>query len=229
MGSLPTMKNVALLPMGATAAAVVILLGTMVGQAGHDEGNEALVGTNPMAGMNMPGMDHGGGAAAGPDMAGMDMSGKDAGMDMTGKDAGMDMSQASGQSTMPGMSPAEHAAMSDGTAPSTTKAGATKAGATKSAAPMSMRAGMAAQMPGGVHATCAAASCTVIFAKGASGSASLLGAKTRLIALSPTSTRLRVGGHEIVLRGRKAVRYDGLTFKITRISGKEVWVHVARG
>jgi len=230
MGAVSPFKHVSLLPMSAAAAAVVILLGTMMGQAGHDEGSAALIDSNPMAGMNMPGMD-GGGAAASAPAAGMDMSGKDAGMDMSGKSAGMDMSGKDAGMDMTGKSAGmdmtgKDAGMDMSAAGMNMSA---KDHAAMAKAPMAMKPGMAAQMAGGVHADCASATtCSVIFAKGASGSASLLGFKTRLAGLSAKSARLTVGGHEVVLQGRKAVRYHGLTFKVTRISAKEVWISVVK-
>jgi len=219
-----------MLPLSAATAAVVILLGTVMGQAGHDEGNEALVGTNPMAGMNMPGMDMGG-KDAGMDMsgkdAGMDMAGKDAGMDMGGKDAGMDMGGKDAGMDMGGKDAGMDMAGKDAGMDMAGKdAGMKMAG--KGAA-MAMTPGMAAQMPGGVHTACkGTASCSVVFAKGASGTASLLGFKTRLLALSAKSASLTVGGHRVVLHGQKAMRYHGLTLKITRINAKEVWIRVAK-
>jgi len=222
------LKHVSVLPLSAATAAVVILLGTAMGQAGHDEGNEALIATNPMAGMKMPGMDMAG-KDAGMDMAGkdagMNMAGKDAGMDMAGKDAGMDMAGKDAGMDMAGKDAGMDMAGKDAGMNMAGK----NAGMKMSGAAMAMTPGMAAQMPGGVHTACeGTTSCRVIFAKGASGTASVLGFKTRLTALSAKSASLSVGGHRVVLHGQKAVRYHGLTLKITRMSAKEVWIRVVK-
>jgi len=216
--ALSSLRSVSVLPLGSAVVGLGLLFGTMIGQAGHDEGNAAL---SAMDGMNMPGMDHGGGAAPGGAMPGMDMSGKDAGMDMSGKDAGMDMSGKDAGMDMSGKDAGMDMSGKD--------AGMDMSGSAAAAKPMVMKPGMAAGMPGGVHSTCTGStSCSAIFAKGASGTASLLGQRTRLSALSANTAILTVGGHKVVLHRQKAVRYHGLTLKITRLTAGEVWIRVVK-
>lgn len=150
-----------------------------------------------------------GSAAAGP-MAGMDHSGM----------GGMDHSSMSG---------VDHSQMG-GTDHSPTPQRNSTAAPTGGHTEMDMsQPGMAATMPQGFHATCASeATCTVVFAQGASGLASLLGVKARLQKLTRSSVRVLVGKKPLVLRAGKAVKYRDLTWKVVRMDAAEVSIKVQR-
>jgi hypothetical protein len=126
--------------------------------------------------------------------------------------AGMDHSKMAGMAH----SPTDQAAM----AAMPGMAGSPAASATT----MDMAApGMAASMPGGFHASCAsAATCTVMFARNASGVASVLGVHTRLKTLTTSSVRLVVDGRPVVLHRGTSVRSHGLTLKLAHLDAKTV-------
>jgi len=141
-------------------------------------------------------------AGAGP-MAGMDHSAM----------AGMDHSKMAGMTHVatPGMDPAMPGM--DHPAPGT--------GATAPAMNMSAP-GMAAAMPGGFHATCTGRSvCTVLFSRGATGTASVLGARARLQKLTPSAVRVLVNDKPVVLRPGKPARAHGLSISLVTADSKE--------
>lgn len=89
--------------------------------------------------------------------------------------------------------------------------------------------GMAATMPGGVHAQCATVRlCTAIFAQGAIGTASVAGSEIRLLGLAHGVARLDVDGRRVAVRSGKVVRVGQLTLKPIRMSVDEVAVQVTR-
>ena len=137
--------------------------------------------------------------------------------------AGMDHSAMAGMNhSMPGM---DHSAMPGmGSAPPAATAPGAAPGAAPTAAMDMSAPGMAASMPGGLHSSCAAATCTVVFARGATGTASVLGAHARLHRLTPSTVALQVDGKPIVLRPGREVRSHGLTIKLVRADTKEASV-----
>jgi hypothetical protein len=129
--------------------------------------------------------------------------------------AGMDHSGGGGMAGMDhsGMAGMDHSGMAGG------DQGAVEPATT----PMDMSApGMAAQMPGGVHAECQETACTVVFAKGATGAATVLGGKLLLEELTAKEARLLLDGKRLVLRAGKKVQLGAITFTITRIDAQEV-------
>jgi hypothetical protein len=199
---------------------VVILLGTVVGQKGH------AAGVNPMSGSGGNPMDG---------MEGMGHS-KSGGMNMPGMSSGSSTSSMPGM-TMPGDSTSAGSTSAGSTAATTTDA--TKSATSASAAPMAgmdmsdpKMAGMdmskpattsmdmtdpkmAASMPGGLHTTCKADTCTVVFADTATGIAKVLGTTAHLEHSAGKTLTLTVGGHKLTLAQGKAVTSGKLSVKLT--------------
>lgn len=178
----------------------VLALGTMLGQ----ENQRAADDVSPMAGMDhssMAGMDH-------SSMPGMDHSSM-AGMDhssMAGTEHGTHMPMGDSTPDMRGHQPAVETPGMDMTQP-----------------------GMAAAMPGGVHAECQSVRiCTAIFAQGAIGTADVAGSRIRLLGLAHGVARLDVDGQRVSLRSGKPARLGALTLKPIRISVDEVAVQITR-
>lgn len=133
--------------------------------------------------------------------------------------AGMDHSAMAGMNhSMPGM---DHSAMPgmDAAAPAAAAPGAAPMAAMDMSAP-----GMAASMPGGFHSSCASATCTVVFARGATGVASVLGVHARLHKLTPSAVALQVDGKPVVLRPVRQVRSHGLTITLVSADTKQASV-----
>jgi hypothetical protein len=83
--------------------------------------------------------------------------------------------------------------------------------------PMSMNMNdpkMAASMPGGVHSTCAAEVCTVIFAPSATGVARILGTTAKLDSAKGGQVVLIVGKKHLTLRQGKPVTEGNLRIEL---------------
>lgn len=198
-------RSIGFAPLSCAILGGVLTLGTVVGQ--HDSAPADSASSGPMAGMDhsaMGGMDH-------SSMAGMDHSQME-GMDHSSTPAS--------NSAVPG--PASSSGMKSETGGSPA--------ATEQHVEMDMsQPGMATTMPHGFHASCATkATCTVVFARDASGVASLLGVKARLQKLTASSARVLVGNKSIALRPGKVVKHRGLTWKVVRIDATEVAIKVHR-
>jgi uncharacterized protein involved in copper resistance len=90
--------------------------------------------------------------------------------------------------------------------------------------------GMAASMPGGFHADCATrTTCTVRFAKGATGTAAVLGVKARLHSLTSSTARLLIDGSPLVVHRGKAVRHHRLTVSASRGGPTETTITFRKG
>lgn len=205
MGS--SFRSIGFAPLSCAILGAVLTLGTVVGQEDSAPADSAAAG--PMAGMDhsgMGGMDHSA-------MSGMDHSQMD-GMDHSSPTQGKPATTSTGAES-------EHGMSTDMPGSAATAGGH---------AEMDMsQPGMAATMPQGFHASCATkATCTVVFAQGASGVASLLGVKARLQKLTGSSARVLVGKKPLVLRAGKAVNYRGLTWKVVRMDTAEVSIKVQR-
>jgi hypothetical protein len=95
--------------------------------------------------------------------------------------------------------------------------------------PMSMAdPHMAAQMPGGLHTTCAADSCTVIFADKATGTAKVLGTTAKLDSAKAKQIVLTVGKKKLTLRQGKPVTDGKLRIELTSANGGEYTVKFTR-
>jgi hypothetical protein len=96
---------------------------------------------------------------------------------------------------------------------------------TKPTKPMNMAdPKMAAQMPGGLHTTCAADTCTVIFADKATGVAKVLGTTATLDSAKAEQIVLTVGKTKLTLRQGKPVTDGKLRIELTSSKAGEYTV-----
>jgi len=198
-------SKVAVLPLGAGIAGVVVVLGTIVGQAGHAAG---AADPNPMAGMNMSG-----GSMSGTSMPQMAMPGDSKTAPTTTAAKTGDAAPAAG---MAGMD------MSD---PKMAGMDMTKPGA----APMDMSdPKMAAAMPGGLHTTCKADACTVVFADTATGIAKVLGTTAHLEHAAGKTMTLTVGGHKLTLTRGKALTAGKVKVELMDVKGHAFTVRFSK-
>jgi hypothetical protein len=204
-------SNVAVLPLGAGILGAALTLGTVVGQAGHLNGylDISAAGSNAdassessMPGMNMPGMKMPGMSKSGGSMPGMNMPG---GSPASGSVPGMNMPSGS---SMPGMDMPASAPM-----PATMNMTDPK---------------MVAAMPGGLHTTCRADACTVIFADAATGTANVLGTTAHLDRVKGKNVTLTVGGHKLTLSRHKPVTLGKIRVELTDENGHEFTVRFTR-
>jgi hypothetical protein len=225
-----SVRDVASLPFFAGVGGVVLLLGTVVGQNGHGDVGGA---NDPMMGMNM-GSGGGGSSSTSSSMPGMNMGSGNAfsGTNPASSSSmpGMNMGSGSGSGGA-GMKMPDGSTMSSAAMPTNTGAG----GATmkmpdgssmpSAAMPMNMTdPQMAAQMPGGLHSTCAGDTCTVIFADKATGVAKILGTTAKLDSAKAKQIVLTVGKKKLTLRQGKPVTDGKLRIELTASNAGEYTV-----
>lgn len=135
--------------------------------------------------------------------------------------SGMDMGPGSSMSSMPGMS-GEGSSAAPAAGSMTMPDGSTMA---SSAMPMNMSdPKMAASMPGGLHTSCSGATCTVIFASTATGTAAVLGTTAKLDSASAKQLVLTVGKKKLTLRQGRSVSAGHIKVELTKVAGKSYTV-----
>lgn len=199
--SMSEFRSIGFAPLTCALLGGVLTLGTVVGQ--HKSAPDEPA-TNPMAGMDhskMAGMVHAAAPGMDPNMPGMTHEAT----------SGMDPD-------MPGMT-------SSGPASAAADAPAMAAPARPAPARDMSAPGMAAAMPGGFHSSCASRStCTVLFARDASGVASVLGVHARLQKFTPTVVHVLVDDKPLLLRPGKTVHAHGLSIRLMKVDAKEASV-----
>jgi hypothetical protein len=83
---------------------------------------------------------------------------------------------------------------------------------------------MAAQMPGGLHSTCAGDTCTVIFADKATGTAKILGTTAKLDSAKAKQIVLTVGKKKLTLSQGKPVTDGKFRIELTSSNAGEYTV-----
>lgn len=87
---------------------------------------------------------------------------------------------------------------------------------------------MAAAMPGGLHTTCRADACTVIFADRATGIAKVLGTTAHLDGVKGKNVTLSVDGHKLTLSRHKPVTVGKVRVELIDGNGHEFTVRFSR-
>jgi hypothetical protein len=148
--------------------------------------------------------------------------------------AGMNMGSGSSMSSMPGMG----AGSTTAAAPAPDSAGTMKMpdGSSMPAASMPMGSkpmnmtdpNMAAAMPGGLHTTCSAQECTVVFAPTATGVAKVLDTTAKLDSAKAKQIVLTVGKRKLTLHQGKPVTDGKLRIELTGATSQEYTVEFTR-